>query len=200
MRYTPRLLSLRSIGALILLALFLPSLAFSVLGFFNAKAEEESLEQIRDRVNDYNQMINQSVSSPFYMSPRTFDPCNPKSLTLVNYPANWEIEYRYSGDSQVTCEWIYYKDGEKFAVDKWSDYDRKLVSRIYFQHGTQILATEAFFILDDTGRVKCVKQREYENFNIAECYSEAGKLISINPTDRRLSSPLPPMLYWFSYR
>ena len=199
MRFIPRLLSLRSLGASIVLSLLLPALVFSALGFFKAKAQEENLGQIREYVNLLNQTINQSIFSPFYMSPRTFDPCNPESLKLVNRPKNWEIEYHYSGDSQVTCEWIYYEDGEKIAIDGWSDFDRKLVNRIYFQYGTQILATDVFFVLDDAKRVKCVKQREYENLNIVECYSEAGALISIDPTDK-LPSLLPPMLYWFSYR
>ena len=191
-------LSLRATGALTILVMLSLALMLSMWGFFKVEAQEDGLDQVRQKVNQINQMINEFVSSPFYMTPRAFDPCNPESLKLIDRPENWDIEYRYSG-GEVTCEWIYYKDNEMIAVDGWSYYDRKLVSRVYFQGSGYILATDIFFVLDDSGQVECVKKREYESFNVVECYSEAGSLISIDPMDN-LFSPLPPMLYWFSYR
>ncbi len=195
-------LSLRSLLLSILAVLFFPAFIFSALGVINVKAQERNLDQVRKQVNQINQSITDSVTSPFYMSPRIFDPCNPESLKLVDHPVNWKIEYLYYGSSKVTCEWIYYRNSEKIAIDRWSNYDRKLVDRTYFQNETQTLATDIFFVLDDSNQVKCVKQRQYENLNVTECYSEAGYLISIDSSRKKdeLSSPLPPMLYWFAYR
>jgi hypothetical protein len=195
-------LSLRTLFLLILSLLLFPALAFGLTGFFRANAQSNDLEQVRLEVDSINQMINQSVGAPFYLSPRIYDPCNPESLKMVAYPDDWQIEYQYAGhlgDGSITCKWIYIRNGEMIAIDGWKDYDRKLASREYYRAGTYLLARDDFYILDDYNRVKCVKQRSYTDFDEIECYSEAGGLISIDPVNLPFS-PIPPMLYWFSYR
>lgn len=192
-------LSLRGMLYAILITLFIPALTLGSLGFFQAKAQGENLEEARQQIDQINKKINFSVMSPFYLSPRVFDPCAPESLKLVRHPSNWSIQYQTPQNKRAACEWTYFIDRVKIAIDSWSDYDRKLASRVYFQHGDEILATDTFFVLDELNQVSCVKQREYVKLGVTECYSEAGKLISIDPIDN-LFSPLPPMLYWFSYR
>jgi len=192
-------LSLQGMLIFILAALLLPALALGTLGYFDASAQEDNLAQVRLQVNQINQLINQSVSSPFYLSPRVFEPCDPATLDQINLPANWQIKYQTPHSGRAACEWVYLVDGARTAADGWSDYDRKLTNRIYYQSDGSVLATDEFFTLDESGQLVCVKQRRYETLNVDECYSEAGELISIDPRDN-LFSPLPPMLYWFSYR
>lgn len=198
MKFLSRL-SLRGLFILIVGILLVPALLLSSFGYFQARAQEAGLDQVRSQVNQINQETNESITSPYYMSPRTFDPCNPALLSSVSYPENWQIVYRYLGNYQVTCTWTYYKDLERIAVDGWNKYDRKLAYRQYYQNSTQLLATDNFFVLDNSNQVQCVKQRQYSDYAVSECYSEAGFVISIDPVDK-FFSPLPPMLYWFAYR
>jgi len=198
MKRLPRA-TLRTLFLLLVSLLLLPALLFSFIGFFRANAQEKSLEQVRLEIDEINQEINQSVISPFYLSPRSSDPCIPNTLEMVSYPEDWYIENRPSNDSYFTCEWAYYKNGALVAIDSWKDYDRKLGRRKYFQDEFHPIAHDTFFVLDNLNRVKCIKQREYEEFEAVECYAESGTLISIDPINS-VFSPLPPMLYWFAYR
>ncbi len=191
--------SLRTLFFLILVLLLLPALLFSFVGSNRAKAQQVNLESVRLEMDQINQVLNQSVAAPFYMSPRTIDPCNSQTLADVQYPDNWRVESRVSEKWKTACEWVYYKDGALIAIDSWNDYDRKLGHREYFRDEFTPLGQDNFFVLDNENRVSCVKQREYQDFDMMECYTESGTLISVDPVNN-IFSPLPPMLYWFAYR
>jgi hypothetical protein len=193
-------LSLRSLSLSLLGLLLLPALALGLAGSYRAKAQSDGLDQARLEVDGINQAINQSISAPFYLSPRTYDPCNPETLAMVDRPAGWQIEYRYVGsESVVTCEWIYLQAGALIAVDGWGSYNRGLLSREYYRGGSNLFARDDFYVLGDDSHVRCFKQRSYAEFDEVECYSESGRSITIDPVNRPFS-PIPPMLYWFSYR
>lgn len=191
--------SLRALFFLILVLLLLPALLFSLVGSHHAKAQQVNIEQVRLEIDQINEELNRSVVAPFYMSPRTIDPCNSQTLEDVQYPGNWHIENAVSEKWKIACEWIYYKDGSLIAIDSWNDYDRKLGHREYFRDEFTRLGQDNFFVLDNENRVSCVKQREYQDFDLMECYAESGTLISVDPINS-IFSPLPPMLYWFAYR
>jgi hypothetical protein len=191
--------SLRTLLFLILGLLLLPALLFSLVGTNHANAQQENLEQVRLEIDQINQELNQSVIAPFYMSPRTIDPCNPQTLESVKHSDNLYIESTASEKWEIACEWIYYKDGVLIAKDSWNDYDRKLGHREYFRDELTPLGQDNFFVLDYENRVSCVKQREYQDFDVRECYTESGILISVDPVNS-FFSPMPPMLYWFAYR
>jgi hypothetical protein len=192
-------LSLRSLALALLGLLLLPALALGLAGYYQAKAQSNDLDQVRLEVDNINQTINYSVSAPFYLSPRTYDPCNLETLAMVDYPADWQIEYQYAGGESITCEWIYLQAGEVIAVDGWGSYNRGLLSREYYRTGSYLLARDDFYVLGDDTRIRCFKQRSYADFDEVECYSETGRSITIDPVNRPFS-PIPPMLYWFSYR
>jgi hypothetical protein len=191
--------TLRSLFFLIFGLLLLPALTFSLIGYFRADAQGQDLGQLRIEIDAINQELSESVTAPFYMSPRSFDPCDSATLDMVSHPDNWRIENNPSENWRFVCEWAYYKNGVLVAKDSWNDYDRKLGKREYFRDELELIGKDTFFVLDDQKRVKCIKQREYEEFQVVECYAESGTLVSIDPIDS-VFSPLPPMLYWFAYR
>ena len=190
--------SLRGLLLVIIFLLMIPALLFGLTGFLRARAQEKNLQQSRDFIDKINQSINQEISAPFYLSPRSSDPCDPQSQEMVNHPDNWYIEYSYYGENEIACKWSYYIDNELIAIDYWKSYDRKLGMREYYQ-AENLISTDTFFVLDDSFQLICIKQRTYEESNVAECYSESGYLVSFDPLNSPFSS-LPPMLYWFSYR
>jgi len=191
-------ISLRDLFLLTLGLLISSAFTFAVIGSLKSNAQSKSLNLVRLEVDDINQLINQSIGSPFYLSPRSADPCNPDLLDLVHYTDGWYIQYHYVGSKSITCEWTYYQNGEKIATDQWTKDNRKLASRIYYDNYAFEIAADTFFVLDASNRVACYKQRSYRDFNVQECYSESGILISIDPVDT--FSQIPPMVYWFSYR
>lgn len=191
--------SLRSLLFLIFGLLLLPALLFSFIGYYRADAQENDLEQLRSEIDTINQKIFQSITSPFYMSPRAYEPCDPLTLELVTRADGWQIWIRPSFDQDIACEWVYSKDGTIVAVDGWKDFDRKLGWRDYYRSDIFPIGRDTFFVLDSQQRVKCVKERRYEEIDFAECYAESGALISIDSIDN-VFSPIPPMLYWFAYR
>lgn len=190
--------TLRSLFFLIFGLLLLPALLFSFVGLFRANAQEKDLDQFRLEIDEINQEINQSVVAPFYMSPRSSDPCNSATLKMVAHSPEWGIELG-PGRGRFACEWSYYKNGVLVAVDSWNDYDRKLGQREYFRDEFRPIGRDTFFVLDNQDRIQCIKQRNYEELGMVECYAESGTLVSIDPIDN-VFSPLPPMLYWFAYR
>lgn len=190
-------ISLRRILMIIIILLLMPALLFSTISFFSAKAENSTMTQVQiDTVTNTDKSINQSIAAPFYLSPSSYDPCNPYTMELMQYPhAEWSIDYEYVGGKDIICTWTYYKNEKKIAVDSWKQYNRTLATRAYYLDG-RIIATDTFF---NSKRSQCVKQREYIDFGNLECYSESGSIISVDTMDQS-SSPVPPMLYWFMYR
>jgi hypothetical protein len=191
--------SLRSLLLIIFGLLILPALLFSFVGLYRADAQENDLEQLRSEIDAINKEISYSITSPFYMSPRSYEPCDPTTLELVTRVDSWQIEITSSLDKDIACEWVYSKNKVIVAVDGWKNFDRKLGWRDYYRNKFTQIGRDTFFVLDSQQKVKCVKERRYEEINFAECYAESGALISLDSMDN-VFSPLPPMLYWFSYR
>jgi hypothetical protein len=191
--------SLRFLLFMIFGLLVLPALLFSFVGFYRANAQANDLEQLRSEIDAINKEISYSIISPFYMSPRSYEPCNPATLELVTRGDSWQIQITSSFDKDIACEWVYSKNKAIVAVDGWKNFDRKLGWRDYYRNDFTQIGRDTFFVLDSQQKVKCVKERRYEEINFAECYAESGALISLDSIDN-VFSPLPPMLYWFSYR
>jgi hypothetical protein len=190
-------ISLKNLLICGLILLFVPIIFFSIISTLNVNAQEGEFQSLRKQVNLIDRDINNNFYAPFYLSPSSKDPCNEDMIDLVQPPEDWEIGFQFVGDEGITCQWIYYHHNTIIAIDSWKKFDRSLAYRDFFieEDKTTLRAWDSY----NLGRYTCVKQRYYIDFDVEECYTEAGEIVSIDPLDTSLS-PLPPMLYWFFYR
>jgi hypothetical protein len=177
--------------------LLLPAMLFNAIHALDVQAQEEDFRQRKEQVSAIDRELNQGIYAPFYLSPSSSDPCDADVIHQVRHPIDWEIVYRFVGGDEITCQWMYYRKNGVFAVDNWKKFDRSLRYRYYYSGdgNTILVAWDSF----DVSKGACIKRRYYVEFDVMECYSEDGKLVSLDPLDASLS-PLPPMLYWFFYR
>lgn len=151
--------------------------------------------RLRKRVEKIDARIGIGVTSPFYMS--DVSPCYGKALEKVSTQADLSLSHTKD------CVWVYEdaETGQVIAKDKWQweqGLQPVLQQRVYYSD-TTVFAQDSF----GSQESDCFRRREYYIDGEAvdsyrECYSEAGRLRSIESAT--VLSPIPPMAYWFFYR
>ena len=153
------------------------------------------IAQLRKEVETIDARIGSELISPFYLS--RVSPCYDFALRMVTKQGGLSLSRSNS------CVWVY-KDimtGQIIAEDRWlweEGPQPALRERVYYS-GTVVIARDFF----DSQARGCFRQREYyvdeeTADTYKECYSEAGRLRSIESAN--VLSPIPPMAYWFFYR
>jgi hypothetical protein len=190
---------IRGMMILVLMVLLLPAVGISATVAMKGQSQLSQVIGIREEIQEVDKRINQKVSSPYYLSPKPADPCNESTLSKI-VPLDDFIINIYLG-VQALCIWEYYDldSGKVIAKDYW-DFFHQLSMREYYKDclpnkDCVPIARDNF----DFRRYDCAKERYFVDAKLRECYSETGKLLSIDPQQIRFS-PIPPMIYWFFYR